>query len=98
MSRKTKVRSSHFSRKISLIFIRGNDGILYLNVVVDQWFLQNYDNYNNIIVRYTDDTVFFFKKENDAKDFMLQLKRRVEAFGLSLNRDKTKTIDFDKTE
>ena len=29
---------------------------------------------------------------------MLQLKRRVEAFGLSLNMDKTKTIDFNKTK
>jgi len=71
---------------------------IYLNEVVDQWFIKNYANYNNIIVRYADDAVFFFKRENDAKDFMLQFKARIEAFGLSLNRDKTKTINFNKSK
>ena len=71
---------------------------IYLNEVVDQWFLENYGSYNNIIVRYADDAVFFFKKENDAKDFMLQFKVRIEAFGLSLNIDKTKTINFNKSK
>ena len=40
-----------------------------------------------------DDAVFFFKKENNAKDFMLQFKVRIEAFGLSLNMDKTSFIN-----
>jgi group II intron reverse transcriptase/maturase len=71
---------------------------IYLNEVVDQWFLKNYGSYNNIIVRYADDAVFFFKKENDAKDFMLQFKARIEAFGLSLNMDKTKTVNFSKSK
>ena len=71
---------------------------IYLNEVIDQWFLNNYANYNNIIVRYADDAVFFFKKENEAKDFMLQLKRRVEGYGLSLNMDKTKAINFNKSQ
>ncbi|MEA3433037.1 MAG: group II intron reverse transcriptase/maturase [Campylobacterota bacterium] len=71
---------------------------IYLNEVVDQWFLKNYGSYNNIIVRYADDAVFFFKKESDAKEFMLQFEVRVEAFGLSLNRDKTKTINFNKSK
>ena len=71
---------------------------IYLNEVVDQWFLENYGSYNSIIVRYADDAVFFFKKENDAKDFMLQFKTRIEAFGLSLNMDKTKTINFSKSK
>ena len=71
---------------------------IYLNEVVDQWFLENYGSYNSIIVRYADDAVFFFKKENDAKDFMLQFKARIEAFGLSLNMDKTKTVNFNKSK
>lgn len=71
---------------------------IYLNEVVDQWFLNNYANYNNIIVRYADDAVFFFKKESDAKDFMLQFKERIEEFGLSLNMDKTKTLNFNKSK
>jgi len=71
---------------------------IYLNEVVDQWFLENYGGYNNSIVRYADDAVFFFKKQNDAKDFMLQFKERIEAFGLSLNMDKTKTVNFSKSK
>jgi len=71
---------------------------IYLNEVVDQWFLENYGSYNSIIVRYADDAVFLFKKENDAKDFMLQFKTRIEEFGLSLNVDKTKTINFSKSK
>jgi retron-type reverse transcriptase len=34
---------------------------IYLDEVLDQWFLENYASYNNIIVRYADDAVFFFK-------------------------------------
>jgi len=71
---------------------------IYLNEVVDQWFLKNYANYNNIIVRYADDAVFFFKKESDAKDFMLQFKVRIESYGLSLNMDKTRTLNFNKSK
>jgi group II intron reverse transcriptase/maturase len=71
---------------------------IYLNEVVDQWFLKNYGSYNNILVRYADDAVFFFKKENDAKDFMLQFRARIEEFGLSLNEDKTATINFNKSK
>lgn len=71
---------------------------IYLNEVVDQWFLKNYGSYNNIIVRYADDATFFFKKESDAKDFMLQFKARIEAFGLSLNMDKTRTLNFNKSK
>jgi len=71
---------------------------IYLNEVVDQWFLKNYASYNNIIVRYADDATFFFKKESDAKDFMLHFKARIEEFGLSLNMNKTKTINFNKSK
>jgi len=71
---------------------------IYLNEVVDQWFLKNYANYNNIVVRYADDAVFFFKKENDAKDFMLQFQVRIESYGLSLNMDKTRTLNFNKSK
>jgi retron-type reverse transcriptase len=71
---------------------------IYLNEVVDQWFLENYGSYNNIIVRYADDATFFFKKQSDAKDFMLQFKARIEEFGLSLNMDKTRTLNFNKSK
>ena len=69
---------------------------IYLNEVIDQWFLENYASYNNVIVRYADDAVFFFRKEDDVKSFNKCLEQRVEKFGLKLNKDKTKTTVMDK--
>ncbi|MFN8790117.1 MAG: reverse transcriptase domain-containing protein [Bdellovibrionales bacterium] len=69
---------------------------IYLNDVVDQWFLQNYACYNNIIVRYADDAVFFFKEENEAKDFMQALEKRTAEYGISINQDKSRLSKMDK--
>jgi RNA-directed DNA polymerase len=69
---------------------------IYLNEVLDQWFLENWASHNNIIVRYADDGVFFFKEENDCKRFFIELQKRVTKFGLKLNLDKTKTVVLDK--
>ena len=69
---------------------------IYLNEVVDQWFIENYASYNNIIVRYADDAVFFFRKEDEAKDFIDALNERVKMYGLVLNRDKTHQLKLDK--
>lgn len=71
---------------------------IYLNEVVDQWFLENYASYNNVIVRYADDAVFFFKKEDDAHRFLADLKGRVEKYGLSLNEGKTHILSLKKEE
>jgi len=71
---------------------------IYLHEVIDQWFLDNYASYNNIIVRFADDAVFFFKKAEVAEQFKTCLKQRVEEFGLQLNEDKTTTIAMDKNE
>jgi len=69
---------------------------IYLDVVLDQWFLKNFGSNSNVIVRYADDAVFFFKEEGRAKDFMQALERRVCEFGLTLNEDKTHAIKLDK--
>jgi len=69
---------------------------VYLHYVLDTWFIENYASYSNIIVRYADDAMFFFKKTEEAESFVLALKERVQKFGLTLNMDKTKTIDFGK--
>ena len=71
---------------------------IYLHDVLDMWFLDNFKSYNNIIVRYADDAVFFFRKEETAIQFMEQLRKRVENFGISLNDEKTKIINFHKQE
>ena len=69
---------------------------IYLHYVLDEWFIGNYASYNNIIVRYADDAVFFFKREETANNFVKDLFNRVQEFGLNLNKDKTKIVDFDK--
>lgn len=71
---------------------------IYLNEVIDQWFKENYASYNNVIVRYADDGVFFFREEETCKEFKSKLKMRVESYGLKLNEDKTKMIDLSKSE
>lgn len=69
---------------------------IYLNEVVDQWFLENYASYNNIIVRYADDAVFFFKEENEATKFVEALNSRVTAYGITLNKEKTRILNLGK--
>jgi len=71
---------------------------IYLNEMLDQWFLREIGSYNNIIVRYADDAVFFFKKEDDARKFMENLRERVSSFKLFLNEDKTHIVDLNKSK
>lgn len=69
---------------------------IYLDEVIDQWFEENYRKISGVMVRYADDAVFMFKKEEDAKDFLIALKKRVEEYSLILNEDKTKIINLSK--
>ena len=69
---------------------------IYLNEVIDKWFITNHASYNNIIVRYADDAIFFFRKEDDADSFLTALKQRIGKYDLQLNEDKTKTIVMEK--
>lgn len=69
---------------------------IYLDEVLDQWFLKEYASHDNVIVRYADDAVFFFKKIDRAEKFMCELKERVESFDLQLNEDKTRTLELTK--
>lgn len=71
---------------------------IYLNEVIDQWFLKNYASYSNIIVRYADDALFLFNKEENATKFLQQLEDRVQKYGLSLNKDKTNILTLAKNE
>lgn len=47
-----------------------------------------------IIVRYADDTVVGFQNKNDADMFLNALIERMAKFGLELNSDKTRLIEF----
>lgn len=71
---------------------------IYLDEVLDKWFMSNHASYNSIIVRYADDAVFLFKSKAAATDFVEQLYPRVSQYGLELHDDKTRIIDFRNTE
>jgi len=71
---------------------------VYLHEMLDTWFLENYASYSNIIVRYADDALFFFKSKEKADQFVKDLFERVKLFRLKLNEDKTRMIDFRKSQ
>ncbi len=69
----------------------------FLDHVLDQWFMQTVRQhcrgYCNLI-RYADDAVAVFEREDDAHRFMRVLPKRLGKFGLRLNLDKTHLIAF----
>lgn len=71
---------------------------VYLHYVLDKWFIENYASYYNIVVRYADDVIFLFSKQEIAEKFMKDLIKRVTSFGLKLNMDKTSIISMKKNE
>lgn len=70
---------------------------VFLHYALDEWFLKNYASKGAIIVRYADDAVFIFEKEEQAGTFRQALKARLESFDLKLNEDKSGLIRFGKT-
>lgn len=69
---------------------------IYLHYALDTWFLENYASQNAVIVRYADDALFMFSKEQQAQEFLSALKAQLTKYKLSLNEDKTGIIDFSK--
>jgi RNA-directed DNA polymerase len=69
----------------------------FLHYVFDLWAHQwrkRHARGDMIIVRYADDTALGFEHEADARRFLVDMKVRAEAFGLSLHPDKTRIIRF----
>jgi RNA-directed DNA polymerase len=69
---------------------------IYLNHVVDKWFVNNYAGANAQMVRYADDAIFMFATKETAENFLKDFTQRVESFKLKLNEEKTQIIDFRK--
>ena len=70
---------------------------IYLHYVLDLWasrWRKRRAHGDMIIVRYADDAVFGFQYDNDARAFRRELKERLGKFGLKLNEDKTRLIEF----
>lgn len=70
---------------------------IFLDVVLDQWFrwevLRRLKGRAQVI-RYADDFVLLFQREDDARRVMAVLGKRFERFGLRLHPEKTRLLSF----
>lgn len=70
---------------------------IYLHHVLDEWFEQKVrPETKGEIVRYADDVVAAFATEGEAREFVKRMEERLKEFGLSLNRNKTRIVNFDR--
>lgn len=69
---------------------------IFLHYALDTWFLENYASQSAVIVRFADDAIFMFSKEQQATDFLPALRHRLAEYKLSVNEDKTAIINFAK--
>ena len=70
---------------------------VYAHYVLDLWahqWRQRHAQGEVIIVRWADDFVVGFEHRNDAERFRSDLRDRLAAFGLELNAEKTRLIEF----
>jgi group II intron reverse transcriptase/maturase len=70
---------------------------IYLHYVFDLWVQQwrrKHAHGNVIVVRFADDFVVGFEHRFEAQRFLSNLKQRILSFGLELNVDKTRLIEF----
>ena len=70
---------------------------VYLHYVLDLWvdaWRKRHARGEVYIVRYADDFVMGFQYREDAEAFQQALKKRLRKFGLELNAEKTRLIEF----
>ena len=72
-------------------------GNLYLHCVLDRWFETEVKprlRGQAVLLRYGDDVLIGFEREDDARRVMTVLEKRLERFGLTLHPDKTRLLPF----
>ena len=70
---------------------------IYLHEVVDRWFEEEVKprlRGRAFLVRYADDMVLVFAREDDARRVAKVLPKRLARFGLSIHPEKTQLVDF----
>jgi len=73
----------------------------FLDHVLDQWFVHTVRQHCRgycALIRYADDVLAVFEREDDAHRFMRVLPKRLGKFGLCLNVPKTRLIAFGKRQ
>lgn len=72
-------------------------GNVYLHTVIDRWFAEEVRprlRGKATLIRYADDGIFGFERQDDAERVMAVLGARMERFGLTLHPEKTRLLDF----
>lgn len=72
-------------------------GNVYLHNALDLWFTEEVRprlQGKAVLVRYADDGVLGFERQDDAQRVMAVLDKRLERFGLTLHPEKTRLLDF----
>ena len=72
-------------------------GNIYLHYVLDRWFATEVKprlRGKTTLLRYCDDFIIGFEREEDARRVRVVLKKRLERFGLTLHPDKTRLLPF----
>lgn len=70
---------------------------LYLHEVLDQWFEHEVKprlRGRAVMVRFADDALLAFEREDDARRVLEVLPKRFARFGLTLHPEKTRLVDF----
>jgi RNA-directed DNA polymerase len=69
---------------------------VYLHYVLDQWTDQwrHAARGEITIVRYADDAILGFERQDEAERYLRELKEHLHEFGLELNEDKTRLLRF----
>jgi len=70
---------------------------VYLHYVFDLWAQQwrkRHARGDMIVVRFADDSVVGFEYETDARQFLAEMRKRSEAFSLSVHPEKTRILRF----
>ena len=72
-------------------------GNIYLHFALDLWVESDVTPHlrgKSIFVRYCDDFIFGFERQDDAEWVMMHLRKRMGMYGLTLHPDKTRLVDF----
>ena len=72
-------------------------GNVYLHTVLDRWFAEEVRprlRGKATFIRFADDGVFGFERQDDAQRVLAVLSKRMERFGLTLHPEKTRLLDF----
>ena len=72
-------------------------GNVYLHTVLDRWFAEEVRprlRGKATFIRFADDGVFGFERQDDAQRVLAVLSKRMEHFGLTLHPEKTRLLDF----